>query len=403
MNRDRYFTTNKLCLIFLVRYCSNSLVKAFNLNAAALLLATCSFLVASNSKAIAATYTVTNSSDTLDSSDPGYNGSLRWAIEQAENNPGADTININVGSSTITVNNQDPNISSGNGCAVNYKAAAAFQITQGLTINGNGVILDGGRTGNTDSLIGRRIFYFPDNNNAVVNFNDLTLQNGNAAIIRSDGNREHVESGGGDGNPCSNGGVIWLEDSTLNLDGVRVSGGLSNDGGAINVQSGTLNVNDSTFDSNFARDDGGVFDIDSSGTVSMLNSTITNNISGVNLNGTGQNGRTGGTGGIARIEGGLSLTYVTAAYNIAGGVGAFDIRSNLTLSHSLLVENTLSSDGSVLHCNTNALVTDEGSNWADTNDCGTEINVDTSTNIDLSNTLATNGGNYSYPSSCQYQ
>ena len=243
-------------------------------------------------------------------------------------------------------------------------------------------------------MTGRRVFYIPNNTNANINLNNLTLQNGNAAIIRSNNTRGHIGNGGGDGNACSNGGVIWLEDANLNLDGVRVSGGLSNDGGAINVQSGTLNVNDSTFDGNFARDDGGVFDIDGDGTVSMLNSTVTNNISGVNLNGTGNNGRTNGTGGIARIEGGLNLTYVTAAYNIAGGGGAFDIRgtSNFVLRNNLLVENTLSSDGSVLNCNADTFVNDSGGNWSDTNDCGTGINVDTAANIDLSNTLASNGG-----------
>ena len=392
MNRDRHQSIGKLCSIYLNQCCSYSLERIVNLNAA-LLVATGSFLIIGTTEAIADTYTVTNSIDTLNTSDANYVGSLRWAIEQAENNPGADTINIATGQ-TITVDNQDPNILAANGCRAGYTPAAAFQITDSLTINGNGAVIDGGRTGNTDSFTGKRIFYFPNNNNAVVNLNNLTLQNGNAAIIRSDNNREHIQSGGGDGDPCSNGGVIWLEDSTLNLDGVRVSGGLSNDGGAINVQSGTLNVNDTTFDSNFARDDGGVFDIDQQGVVSMLNSTVTNNISGVNLSGTGQNGSTNGTGGIARIEGELNLTYVTAAYNIAGGLGAFDIRgtSNFVLRNSLLVENILSSDGSVIHCDASTLVNDEGGNWADTNDCGTGINVDTADNIQLNDTLAPNGG-----------
>ena len=242
MNRDRHQSISKLCSIYLNQCCSYSLERI--VNNAALLVATGSFFTIGTSGAIAATYTVTNSTDTLNTNDANYVGSLHWAIEQAENNPGADTINIATGQ-TITVDNQDPNILTANDCRSNYTPAAAFQITDSLTINGNGAVIDGGRTGNTDSFTGKRIFYFPNNNNAVVNLNNLILQNGNAAIINSDNSREHVQSGGGDGDPCSNGGIIWLEDSTLNLDGVRFSGDLSNDGGAINIQSGTLNVNDS--------------------------------------------------------------------------------------------------------------------------------------------------------------
>ncbi|MEO1800338.1 MAG: GEVED domain-containing protein [Cyanobacteria bacterium J06629_2] len=224
----------------------------------------------------------------------------------------------------------------------------------------------------------------------------MTLQNGNAAIIRANNSRQHIANGGDPGDACSNGGIIWLENSTLNLDSVRISGGLGNDGGAINIErNGILNVNDSTFDGNFARDDGGVFDIDDQGAVFMVNSTITRNQSGVNTNPQANNGGLGGTGGIARVEGILSLTYVTAAYNVAGGDGAFDIRSTstFTLRNSLLVDNTfLLQPNTVTHCDASTYVNDSGDNWADTNDCGTNINVDTAANIELSETLATNGG-----------
>ena len=402
MNRKRLLI-NQIYLVYLAllnKLCNQFANKSLAVNSVYVLSAIASISLGV-SKAIAATYNVTNTTDTLDLNDPNYVGSLRWAIEQAENNPGADTININAGG-TITVDNQDPSIATVNGTCksdIDYIPAAAFKITDSLTINGNGAIIDGGRTGGTGSLTGRRIFYIPNNTSAVINLNNLTLQNGNAAVIENN-SRRHIASGGGDGNPCSNGGVIWMEDSTLNLDKVRVSGGLSNDGGAINIQSGFLTVNDSTFDGNLARDDGGVFDIDNLASVSMLNSTMTNNSSGVNTNLTGQNGSTNGTGGIARIQGNFNLTYVTAAYNVAGGKGAFDIRgtSNFVLRNNLFIENTLAGTNTVKHCapddgvNIETNITVQNNNWADTNDCGTTMNVDTSEDIQLSSNLAANSG-----------
>lgn len=160
------------------------------INSIALLTAIGSILTVGVSEAEAATYTVTKTTDFIpaNSTDPDYIGTLRWAIEQAENNPGADTIDINVGGGTIDVNIQDPSISpvTVNGaCRSGYTPAAAFKITHSLTINGNGAIIDGGRTGNSGSLSGRRIFYVPNDSSGNINLNNLTLQNGNAAIIRS--------------------------------------------------------------------------------------------------------------------------------------------------------------------------------------------------------------------------
>ena len=83
MNCDRHQSISKLCSIYLNQYCSYSIGKIANFNTAALLIATSGFLTLGTSSAIADTFTVTNSTDTLNTSDPNYDGSLRWAIIRA--------------------------------------------------------------------------------------------------------------------------------------------------------------------------------------------------------------------------------------------------------------------------------------------------------------------------------
>ena len=111
MNRDR-LSINQIYLALLHNLCCDrSTNKSIAVHSIFLLLAIASIMVGVP-EAIAATDTVSNITDTLDTSDPNYEGSLGWAIEQAETNLGTDTIKFSSSLSRqkIDLTKQDPQI-----------------------------------------------------------------------------------------------------------------------------------------------------------------------------------------------------------------------------------------------------------------------------------------------------
>ncbi|MEO1763064.1 MAG: SdrD B-like domain-containing protein [Cyanobacteria bacterium J06629_18] len=347
------------------------------------------------SKALADTFTVTNTNDS------GI-GSLRDAVAQAEANPGADTIVFDgsLAGQTITLTSKDGNIQTVNGSCSdfsgNYIPSGALQVTQSLTVDGSsapGITISGNWNGITKSTQGNRIFYIPSTANGgtsaiTLNLNDLTIDKGNAGQL----------NGGGDpNNPCSNGGAIYMDSAggALNFTRVNVNGSHSNDGGGLKIERGDLNVSNSTFSENRARDDGGAIDVDGGGTATLVNSTIADNIAGIGQAGTNP----GPKGGAVRLDGTMNLTYVTVAYNRSGGDGAFiENKGTLNIRNSLMVDNDSTVEGNNKHCK--GTVNDLGNNWesisnvGDTPSCGFNNgnNKDIEANIKLSPTLANNGG-----------
>ena len=105
----------------------------------------------------------------------------------------------------------------------------------------------------------------------------------------------------------------------------------------------------------------------------------------------GVSGNAGGTGGALRVDGSANFNYVTMAYNRGAAAGALDVRGQVAMKNSLVLENTRA-DGSVESCS--AAVNDQGNNWGGPpNTCGfASTNIRNAADYALSTTLADNGG-----------
>ncbi|MGI9174585.1 MAG: T9SS type A sorting domain-containing protein [Rhodothermales bacterium] len=237
--------------------------------------------------------------------------------------------------------------------------SSVITVSKNITIDGRavpGLIISGGWNGVRSSTVGNRIFILPNTSSPTFSLNDLTLKNGNAG-----------PAGGGSstGNPVNNGGAIYLEKGTLNLDRVTIRNSHANDGAAIKIQEGTLNATRSAFFGNEARDDGGAIDTGGGGanpTANLTNVTISNNQAGTT--------NSGGTGGAIRVDGVLNLTYVTIAHNNADADGGLDVNGTANVRNSIVIGNTKYTDttnntgsaASECGVNTGAIVNDQGYN-----------------------------------------
>ena len=337
----------------------------------------------------AATFTVNSAADGADAA-PG-NGvcataagvcTLRAAVQEANALAGADTVTFSLpAGATITLT---------------AAAGGAINVTSDLVIRGPTVTnpaaqlrVSGGWDGVINSGVGSRVFFLPAAaGRSSVTISDLALINGNAG----------TETGGANpGVPRSNGGAIYVEGGTLTLERMTFSNSTSNDGGALEVENATVNISDSSFSGNKARDDGGALDIgDAPAAVNVTNTTFANNRSEA-----GTAAGLGGTGGAVRVDGHLSLTYVTMAYNVGARGGGIDLASTGSVSfrNSLIFDNKELS-GTVRNCVTNnestrpvaSARTDSGNNWTNTSDSCALGNTITAPSLALAPALGSNGG-----------
>ncbi|WP_425545356.1 beta strand repeat-containing protein, partial [Gangjinia marincola] len=323
------------------------------------------------------TYTVTNTNN-------GGAGSLRNAIAQSNVNPGADIIvfDASLAGQTIflTSNDFDATVAS-------QTVVTRLLISDDLTIDGSnapGITLNGGWNGTLGggNSTGARILMTDlGNTPQTIILNNLTFTRGNAG----------PESGGADpGEPADNGGAIYVEYTDFIINNCTFFENTANDGGAIEAEVSTVTINNSTLNNNFARDDGGALDIAIGSTVSINNSTIAFNISG-----SGGATNTTNTGGAMRIDGTAVLDHVTLAYNEGAADGVIDQNNGntTTLTNSLIVGN--SNSGANPDICSGGIV-DGGNNWSDQSalctSTPTAFNNDTTANIALATTLASNGG-----------
>ena len=331
----------------------------------------------------AATFTVNSTADGADAN-PG-NGvcatsanvcTLRAAVGEANARAGDDTITFSLAAgATITL------------------TGGAINITSNLVISGptatspaNQLRVSGGWDGVINSAVGSRVFFIDGGTSrASVTIRDIALVNGNAG----------TQNGGSDpGKPLSNGGAIYVEKSTLTLERTTFSNSTSNDGGALEVEDATVTIFDSTFSGNKARDDGGAIDIGASpAAVSVTNTTFVNNRSEA-----GTAAGVGGTGGAVRVDGGLTLTYVTVAHNVGGRGGGIDFArtGSVTFRNSLIFNNT-ELGGAVRNCvATDRTVlsarTDGGNNWTDGADSCALSNTISAAALALAAAPGSNGG-----------
>ncbi len=134
---------------------------------------------------------------------------------------------------------------------------------------------------------------------------------------------------------AKDGGSIYIEAGTLNLDNVEISGANADSGGGIYIAGGTLTITDSTISNNSATHKGG--GIYNAGTLTVINSTISGNAT------MGDNG-----GGIYNSNGTLTITSSTISDNEAGGDGGgiFNNASAIAnITSSTISDNEASTNG----------------------------------------------------------
>ncbi len=275
---------------------------------------------------ILATVTVNTASDTIDGGDtsnitnliatPGTDGiSLREAIQAANNTVGADTITF-TGSGNYLL--------SITGTSEDAAVRGDLDITDDLTLTGNGAattIIDG----NNDD----RIFHI--RNSATATISGITIQNG-------------VETGSG-------GAGVRVEDSsTLSLSDAILTNndGTGGDGGAFHVH-GTLNLDRVLLSNNLANKGAGIYYHGADGG-SLTNVTISGNTS------------TSAGGGLW-TDTAISVKNSTITLNNANnGGGIFASSATVTISNTIVSDNTATSS------NTDVLGTfsSDGSNLIET-------------------------------------
>jgi predicted outer membrane repeat protein len=284
----------------------------------------------------AATFTVTNTND----SGP---GSLRQAIDQANSNPGADTIDI---SATGTINLQS---TLSNLTSMEINGPGASQLTVRRDQGGNYAIFS----------------TFNQN----VTINGLTISNGHQTVFGGGG--IYVNSGGTlnlngsvvSGNSASsstdsmygggitNQGTLTLTNSTVSGNSVTSTGsgisGIGHGGGIYN--SGNLTLTNSTVSGNTTSSYGGA--IYSQGNLTLTNSTVSGNTA------TGSNG----TGGLHTTTFTLTLTNSTLNNNNAPGSGG--IANLYRESGSATLKNTIVANPQAgLNCGSIIAINSQGNN-----------------------------------------
>ena len=276
-------------------------------------------------RALLSTFTVNSLGDT-------GTGTLRWAITQANQTPGNNTINFSV-TGTITLNSALPDLSDTTGLT-DIKGPGAAKLT----------VARSSAAGTPDFGI------FTVDSGADVKLVGLTITGGLAS------------NGGG----IDNAGTLTLINSTVSSN--SVSAGSLYGGGGI-YSTGTLTVTNSTFASNSAFGAGG--GILSYGLLTVTNSTFATNsaeLGGGIFSGAGifghrgtetvtnctfvfnsaertPEGAAGVGGGIYNADGTLTVTSSTFAFNSADHGGGIFNNGTLTVTNSTFAFNSANYDG----------------------------------------------------------
>ena len=245
----------------------------------------------------AAIFTVTNTGDNggVNPAPGAGTGTLRQAIIDANATAGADTINFQGVSGSITL------------------AAALPAITEGLTIDGpgaNGVTVSA-PAGTTTIRI------FDISGTITVAISGLTMANGNVTAL-----------GGTD----DHGGIIRITNATVTLTNCAIINGQAGEAGGIEVNPGNLTIKGCTVAGNISTvSAGGGLLAFGPGTLSITNSTFSGNHSAT----------TGGA--LELVSGGVIATIASSTFtaNIATNSGGiFNLNQSLTVKGTIIAGNS---------------------------------------------------------------
>ncbi len=256
-----------------------------------------SFLLTLSASSQGAPFPVTKTADTADGTCDA-DCSLREAIIAANAAAGADTITLPAGTYNLSIPGTGENIAGPTGT---NPAIGDLDITDEVTIIGLSAattIIDGQAID--------RIFHI---RGGPVTINNVTVRNG------------RIQAGGG----------IFVEAvTTVNFNRMVVTGnnGLTSGGGGIRNTGGTLTIIDSTISNNTANAQGaGIFN---SGPLTIDRSTISGNVA------TGSSG-----GGIRNENGALTIENSTISNNVAGaGGGILNFNGTTTITASTIADNS---------------------------------------------------------------
>ena len=268
--------------------------------------------------ASAMTYTVNSLADTDDGfCDTSPDCTLREAINAANANSGADTIDATGVTGTIDLTGALPDI------------------TGDVTINGPGANL---LTVRRDTGGDYRIFNIIGDFNVAID--GLTISNGRPSVgdpddlgggIRKEGTGTLTVTNSTlkDNFAASGGGGIFNRGGTLNITDSTLSGNSASSGGGITNIGGTLNITNSTLSGNSSEGAaGGIFNV--GGTLTVTNSTINNNHSAF--------GNAGGILSVVAVT--VNIMNSTLSGNTAGGGGGGILSLNpLTITNSTVTNN----------------------------------------------------------------
>ena len=337
-----------------------------------------------------ATYSVTSTSDLFLALIP-VSGTFRWAVGQANSNPGTDTINFTV-NGTFSIN------SLGSGGDDNQ--AGDFDVKDSVNIVGNG-------TGNT-IITGDSNDRALDLISGTINISGLTVQGGHAStggginaragtnvtlndvVVQNNfGNgisqgagifaageltlrNVLVQNNGNGSDPTDGAGIYVVGGATLDARNVEIRGNDSDSkrGGGVSIQSGgSATLVNVTVANNRANQGGGIVN---SGSLSLFNSTLSGNTAN-------------SQGGGLRTTTPVSLNHVTIAGNSANsGGGVSDADGEVSMQNSLFAGN---SGG-----NTNLALVSLGYNLSDDASPGFNGTGDLSNTPAGLSALANNGG-----------
>jgi predicted outer membrane repeat protein len=316
----------------------------------------------------AATFTVTNTNNS-------GTGSLRQAITDANNTPGADTITFNV-TGTITLNGQFPGITgdltiTGPGASSltidGNNVGRAFYINSGVNVTISGITITKGKVTGTD--LGGAI-----RNHGTLTVNNCTFSSNSAyagSAIHSTGTLNVTDSTFSS-NTASDRGTI-NNTGTLNVTNSTFSGNSAPWGNIHN--DGTATVTNSTFTGNSAIGGGGI--LNETGTLTVTGSTFSNNVlpsdesygGGIDNTATATVTNCTFTGNYAVAGGGIgnwgTLTVINSTFSgnsatHGGGVYISSSRGTATLNNTIIANSTTGGNcfGPPTATSTNNLSTD---------------------------------------------
>ncbi|MEO8609111.1 MAG: choice-of-anchor Q domain-containing protein [Chloroflexota bacterium] len=264
-------------------------------------------------------FTLTTTADGTDGACTVDNCTLREAIIAANASPGEDTITLASATYTLTLG------STGEEAA----AYGDLDITDSLNIIGTGIgssVISAAYSGQSD-----RIFHVdPSGTGITVQFSELTIQNANVTSFDGGGiyNRgnltlTNVEVLNNHSN-LTGGGIYNRGSLTLNNSIIRNNLAHSEGGGILNDTTGILTITNSTISGNSAETSvaGG---IRNKGILTLTNSTVSNNQAAT----TGGAIASQGTANLNNVTivdnkgGSGSTNYVGGVYNLSGGVFNF--------------------------------------------------------------------------------